>query len=175
MNSSVSPLRSSGNVKQVADAAVIKRLQSELMQLMMSGIAGISAFPDSDNILNWIGTIHGPPGTVYEGLRFKLSMRFPINYPYAAPTIKFDTPCYHPNVDVAGNICLDILKEKWSAVYNVQTVLLSLQSLLGGRGKRSFATMYYKLGGNDTTLPWMEEFFVWVDAKLMDMEGLMAD
>jgi ubiquitin-conjugating enzyme E2 C len=38
---------------------------------------------------------------------------------------------YHPNVDTHGNICLDILKEKWSAVYNVQTVLLSLQSLLG--------------------------------------------
>jgi ubiquitin-conjugating enzyme E2 C len=34
-------------------------------------------------------------------------------------------------VDTAGNICLDILKDKWSAIYNVQTVLLSLQSLLG--------------------------------------------
>ena len=32
---------------------------------------------------------------------------------------------------MSGNICLDILKEKWSAVYNVQTILLSLQSLLG--------------------------------------------
>lgn len=35
------------------------------------------------------------------------------------------------DVDMSGNICLDILKEKWSAVYNVQTILLSLQSLLG--------------------------------------------
>jgi len=26
---------------------------------------------------------------------------------------------------------LDILKENWSAVYNVQTILLSIQSLLG--------------------------------------------
>jgi ubiquitin-conjugating enzyme E2 C len=34
-------------------------------------------------------------------------------------------------VDTHGNICLDILKEKWSAVYNVQTILLSIQSLLG--------------------------------------------
>jgi len=37
----------------------------------------------------------------------------------------------HPNVDQYGNICLDILKEKWSAVYNVRTILLSIQSLLG--------------------------------------------
>lgn len=33
-------------------------------------------------------------------------------------------------MDTQGNICLDILKDKWSAVYSVQTVLLSIQSLL---------------------------------------------
>ena len=38
--------------------------------------------------------------------------------------------CFHPNVDAHGNICLDILKEKWSAAYSVKTILLSLQSLL---------------------------------------------
>lgn len=48
---------------------------------------------------------------VYSGLTFKMSISFPPNYPYAAPTIKFDTPCYHPNVDLtAGAICLDILQ-----------------------------------------------------------------
>ncbi|KAG9826328.1 hypothetical protein KCU98_g11057, partial [Aureobasidium melanogenum] len=41
------------------------------------------------------------------------------------------TPIYHPNVDMKGRICLDILKDKWSAVLNVGSVLLSLQSLLG--------------------------------------------
>jgi ubiquitin-conjugating enzyme E2 C len=58
-------------------------------------------------------------------------MKFPDEYPYSAPTIKFITPCFHPNVDQHGNICLDILKEKWSAAYSVTTVLISLQSLLG--------------------------------------------
>ena len=36
---------------------------------------------------------------------------------------------------MAGRICLDILKDKWSAVYNVQSILLSLQSLLGEPNK----------------------------------------
>ena len=40
-------------------------------------------------------------------------------YPYQSPTVKFTTPCFHPNVDNHGNICLDILKEKWSALYEV--------------------------------------------------------
>ena len=69
---------------------------------------------------------------VYENLSYKLVLEFPSGYPYKAPTVKFETPCYHPNVDGSGNICLDILKEKWSALYDVRTILLSIQSLLGG-------------------------------------------
>lgn len=68
----------------------------------------------------------------YEELRYKLSLEFPSGYPYTAPTVRFLTPCYHPNVDTHGNICLDILKEKWSALYDVRTILLSIQSLLAG-------------------------------------------
>uniref|UniRef100_G3VGT2 Ubiquitin-conjugating enzyme E2 C n=1 Tax=Sarcophilus harrisii TaxID=9305 RepID=G3VGT2_SARHA len=85
-----------------ARGSVGKRLQQELMTLM-----------------------------VYEDLRYKLSLEFPSGYPYNAPTVKFVTPCYHPNVDTQGNICLDILKDKWSALYDVRTILLSIQSLLG--------------------------------------------
>jgi ubiquitin-protein ligase len=40
------------------------RLQSELMSLMMGGDAGLSAFPDGDNIFQWTGTITGGSGTV---------------------------------------------------------------------------------------------------------------
>ncbi|XP_031208879.1 ubiquitin-conjugating enzyme E2 C-like isoform X2 [Mastomys coucha] len=85
------------------------RLQQELMTLMIAA------------------------GTVYEDLRYKLSLEFPSGYPYNTPTVnvKFLTPCYHPNVDTQGNICLDILKDKWSALYDVRTILLSIQSLLG--------------------------------------------
>ncbi|KAJ9223669.1 hypothetical protein DTO169C6_4021 [Paecilomyces variotii] len=112
--------------------SVTKRLQTELMQLMLSPPPGISAFPNADgNLLAWTATIVGPTETPYENLTLKLSFSFPTNYPYAPPTVLFKTPIYHPNVDFSGRICLDILKDKWSAVYNVQSVLLSLQSLLG--------------------------------------------
>jgi len=114
-----------------ATQQVSKRLQSELMTLMMSGDQGISAFPDGDNLLSWIGTVEGPKDSVYDGLKYKLRLEFPAGYPYQSPTVKFTTPCFHPNVDTHGNICLDILKEKWSALYEVRTILLSIQSLLG--------------------------------------------
>jgi ubiquitin-conjugating enzyme E2 C len=96
----------------------------------MAAEPGVSAFPAGDNLFEWIGSIEGSKGTVYEGLSYKLKMVFPSDYPFSAPTITFATPCFHPNVDEAGNICLDILKDKWSAAYSVKTVLLSIQSLL---------------------------------------------
>lgn len=115
---------------------LLSRLQTELMQLMTSPAPGVSAFPSSDgNLLSWTATIEGPDDTPYTGLTFKLSFAFSSNYPYSPPTVLFKTPIYHPNVDFSGRICLDILKDKWTAAYNIQTVLLSLQSLLGEPNK----------------------------------------
>ncbi|XP_035211518.1 ubiquitin-conjugating enzyme E2 C-like [Stegodyphus dumicola] len=44
--------------------SVKKRLQQELMSLMVSGDKGVSAFPSDENIFSWIGTINGACGTV---------------------------------------------------------------------------------------------------------------
>ena len=114
---------------------VRNRLQSELMSLMLSSPPGLSAFPSSSDLTNWTATLLGPESTPYSDLTFKLSFSFPSNYPYSPPVVLFKTPIYHPNVDFSGRICLDILKDKWSAVLNVQSVLLSLQSLLGEPNK----------------------------------------
>lgn len=126
-----SPKKPANPAKTVDTHSVIKRLQSELMSLMMSGDSGISAFPEEDNILCWKGTIAGSKDTVFEGTEYKLSLAFPNEYPFKPPTVKFETACFHPNVDVHGNICLDILQDKWSSAYDVRTILLSIQSLLG--------------------------------------------
>ena len=101
------------------------------MDIMTKPTPGITAFPDDENMTKWTATIDGPADTPYANLVFKLSMEFANNYPYSPPTVLYKTPIYHPNVDFSGRICLDILKDKWTAAYNIQTVLLSLQSLLG--------------------------------------------
>uniref|UniRef100_A0A1D1YQ68 E2 ubiquitin-conjugating enzyme n=1 Tax=Anthurium amnicola TaxID=1678845 RepID=A0A1D1YQ68_9ARAE len=111
--------------------SVTQRLQKELMALMMSGDLGVSAFPEGENIFCWVGTIEGGIGTSYEGLSYKLSLRFPLDYPFKPPQVKFETACFHPNVDQYGNICLDILQDMWSSAYDCRTILLSIQSLLG--------------------------------------------
>ena len=46
---------------------VTKRLQQELMTLMMSGQKGISAFPEGDKLFTWVATVEAPQQTVYAG------------------------------------------------------------------------------------------------------------
>uniref|UniRef100_A0A2K5ZUX1 UBC core domain-containing protein n=1 Tax=Mandrillus leucophaeus TaxID=9568 RepID=A0A2K5ZUX1_MANLE len=82
------------------------------------GPMGISAFPEADHLFTWVA-IHGAAGTVYEDLRYKHSLEFPSGYPYNASTVKFLTSCYYPS-------------DKWSALYDIRTILtLSISSLLG--------------------------------------------
>lgn len=113
-----------------SSTGVAKRLQTELMELMTEPISGVSAFPDGENLLSWKGTIEGSEGGVYSGMKFTLDLKFSNDYPMSPPKVTFETPIFHPNVDASGNICLDILKDKWSATYTVSTLLLSLQGLL---------------------------------------------
>ena len=54
---------------------VSKRLQQELMTLMMSGDKGISAFPKGDNLLTWIATVTGPDDSVYQGTYSRVPIR----------------------------------------------------------------------------------------------------
>ncbi|RZC76896.1 hypothetical protein C5167_001070 [Papaver somniferum] len=144
------PLPSPNNSKQIKPSSkpvdtnsVTLRLQKELMSLMMNGgDLGVSAFPENENIFSWIGTIQGGKGTPYEDLSYKLSLRFPLDYPFKAPSVKFDTMCFHPNVDQYGNICLDILQDKWSSAYDCRTILISIQSLLGEPNNESPLNSY---------------------------------
>ncbi|KAI5399876.1 Ubiquitin-conjugating enzyme E2 20, variant 2 [Lathyrus oleraceus] len=129
--SAASSKKSLASPLPVDTSSVSQRLQKELMALMMSGgDLGVSAFPVAESIFTWVGTIEGGKGTLYEGLSYKLSLRFPMDYPFKPPQVKFDTMCFHPNVDQFGNICLDILQDKWSSAYDCRTILLSIQSLL---------------------------------------------
>lgn len=74
--------------------------------------------------------IFGPDDTPWEGGTFKLSLTFSEDYPNKAPQVKFITKMFHPNIYADGAICLDILQNQWSPIYDISAILTSIQSLL---------------------------------------------
>lgn len=92
--------------------------------------ANCSAGPIGEDLFKWEGVIMGPADSPYQGGVFKLEILFPVDYPFKPPKIQFTTKIYHPNINTAGLICLDILKQQWSPALTISKVLLSITSLL---------------------------------------------
>jgi len=107
-----------------------RRISKELEEIQKDPPAGCSAGPVNDDIYNWEGVIFAPSDSPYAGGVFKLSIRFPTDYPFSHPHVQFITPIYHPNINSSGGICLDILKKQWSPALTISKVLLSILSLL---------------------------------------------
>ena len=107
-----------------------KRIQKEAIDLERSAPEGCSAAPCGDDLFNWDAMIVGPSDSPFQGGIFRLKIAFPTDYPFKPPLVTFKTKIFHPNINAAGSICLDILKDKWSPALNVGTALLSIMSLL---------------------------------------------
>ena len=86
--------------------ASAKRIKKELEELERDPPSNCSAGPSGDDIYNWDATLMGPTGSVYEG------------------------GVFHPNINSAGGICLDVLKDQWSPALTISKILLSICSLL---------------------------------------------
>ena len=108
----------------------INRLRKELKDITLRPPENCSAGPVGSDMTHWKATIFGPSDTAYFGGVFKLDIKFPENYPFKPPKIKFKTKIFHPNINSSGEICLDILKTNWSPALSVSATLLSICSLL---------------------------------------------
>jgi len=85
---------------------------------------------DPDNEYHYYVHIPGPPDTPYEDGIFTVELFFTEEYPTSPPLARFMTKIYHPNIDCLGRICLDILKDNWTAAIQMHTLVLSFIVLL---------------------------------------------
>lgn len=108
----------------------LRRIEKELIDLRKDPPSNCSAGPEGDDLYKWEGFIMGPSDSPYAGGIFKLRIQFPVDYPFKPPHVQFTTKIYHPNINAAGLICLDILKNQWSPALTISKVLLSITSLL---------------------------------------------
>lgn len=103
------------------------RLQKDITELDMPKSIQIK-FADPQDISNFEIIINPQQGYYKQG-KFKFEVNVTDNFPIEPPKIKCLQRIYHPNIDVNGNICLNILREDWSPALNLNAVLIGLNFL----------------------------------------------
>lgn len=70
-----------------------------------------------------------PQDGYYKGGIFRFNCSINDEFPIEPPRFKCLQKIYHPNIDLEGGVCLNILREDWSPVLSMTTILLGLQFL----------------------------------------------
>eukprot|EP00830_Metopus_es_P018528 TRINITY_DN6491_c0_g1_i1.p3 TRINITY_DN6491_c0_g1~~TRINITY_DN6491_c0_g1_i1.p3 ORF type:complete len:165 (-),score=13.31 TRINITY_DN6491_c0_g1_i1:270-764(-) len=97
-----------------------KRRQKDLMNLILSKY-DVKIEDEKSN--EFYVAFAGPKDTCYEGGAWSVHCFLPEQYPYKSPSIGFTNKIFHPNVDeVSGTICLDVLNQTWTPIYELKHV-----------------------------------------------------
>lgn len=63
--------------------------------------------------------------------RYKLRFIIPADYPFEAPQVQFiDNIPMHPHIYSNGHICLNILYDNWTPAQTIESISVSIQSML---------------------------------------------
>lgn len=125
-------------------SSAVRALALEYKSLQEEPVEGFRVkLLNDDDLFVWEVALFGPPDTLYQGGYFKAHLKFPTDYPYNPPSVRFLSKVWHPNVYENGDLCISILHppvddpqsgelacERWNPTQNVRTVLLSVVSLL---------------------------------------------
>lgn len=129
-------------------ADAIKRIASDVRDIMKSPIDGIFYQHNMENIMNGTAIIfcNAELDNPYCGCPMLFNITFPSSYPHRPPKVKFGTLyadasnpiCtmrLHPNFYVEGKVCLSMLNtwhigDKWSSCQTIRALLITLQSLM---------------------------------------------
>ncbi|KAJ9540765.1 hypothetical protein OSB04_027271 [Centaurea solstitialis] len=104
------------------------RLHKDISELNLPKSCTIS-FPNGKDDLMTFEISIKPDEGYYMGGKFLFSFNVSGIYPHEAPKVKCKTKVYHPNIDLEGNVCLNILREDWKPVLNINTIVYGLYHL----------------------------------------------
>ncbi len=102
------------------------RLQKDIAELDLPTHA-IAKFPEDGNIMRFEVHVDLTKEQCYwKGGKYKFTINVSANYPHEPPKCHCDTQIYHPNIDMQGNVCLNILRADWKPVLGMNAVILGL-------------------------------------------------
>jgi len=97
------------------------RVQRDIAELEMGDVAEIK-FP-SPNDLTKFEVIVTPDSGYWKGATYRFTFNIPAGYPHDPPKVMCATKIYHPNINLQGNVCLNILREEWKPVLQIEHVI----------------------------------------------------
>ncbi|CAK9785844.1 uncharacterized protein COLE_01714 [Cutaneotrichosporon oleaginosum] len=151
-----------------------RRLIRDFKRLTAEAPEGISGSPCPDNIMVWNAVIFGPADTPFEDGSFRLTLTFTDAYPNKPPTVRFVSRMFHPNIYNNGELCLDILQNRWSPTYDVAAILTSVQSLLNDPNPSSPANVEAATLFKDNKQEYERRVKITVEQSWVDDEDLQS-
>jgi len=114
----------------------IKRLQKEQQKFEAGAAAeGLRLTVVSQTV--WHVDFKGAAGTLYAGEPYKLLIEFGSDYPMDSPRVQFlGASPVHEHIYSCGHICLNILGDDWSPALTVNSVVLSVLSMLSSATRK---------------------------------------
>ncbi len=135
-------------------SSIASRISNEYKRLIKKPMDFVTFEMNEKNIYEWKFVISGlDNSTYYKGGKYEGIVTFPKEYPMKPPIVKFTNRLFHPNVYNDGKLCISILhegndetgyekeSERWSPILNVQTIFMSIISLLDDPNDESAANL----------------------------------
>ncbi|XP_039126288.1 NEDD8-conjugating enzyme Ubc12-like [Dioscorea cayenensis subsp. rotundata] len=104
------------------------RLHKDIAELNLPSTTAI-IFPNGKDDLMKFDISICPDEGYYRGGSFLFTFQVSNSYPHEPPKVKCKTKVYHPNIDLEGNVCLNILREDWKPVLNINIIIYGLNLL----------------------------------------------
>lgn len=89
-------------------------------------------FPNANDVLNFSCTFHvDTTQSMWHGGVYKFDIKIPEDYPIKPPKVTLNEHhrVWHPNIDVNGAVCLNIIKKDWKPVCAINQVFFGLYFL----------------------------------------------
>lgn len=125
----VNPVKKRSNAKSKKKSAAEIRLQKDIDSLNLEDNPGTDLrWPNSNDLTHFIVSIT-PTDGFWKKATYEFDVTVPAEYPHNPPKVLCNTRIYHPNINLEGKVCLNILRKDWKPVLDVNAVIYGLTTL----------------------------------------------
>ncbi|KAJ8605698.1 hypothetical protein CTAYLR_010150 [Chrysophaeum taylorii] len=100
------------------------RIQKDIAELDGGDVATIN-FPNANDLTKF-NVVVTPDTGFWKGATYRFTFTIPPMYPHEPPKVHCDTRIFHPNINLEGNVCLNILRQDWKPVLDINAVIYGL-------------------------------------------------